>query len=250
VLKTIPLRSNRFGIEPEITAKIAKRGCAVYEVPINYRGRSYAEGKKIGWKDGVQAIYTILKYWLIDDCFEECYGRAILQSLSHARRFNKWMVDVIGPYLGTRILEIGSGLGNISRHLPKKERLIVTDIDATYLELLREAFEDNELVNVAKLDLNCQADFDALGSEVCDTAVCLNVLEHIEHDQDALRRLRQLLVPGGRLVLLVPQYPGLYGSYDRHVEHYRRYTRQLLDETLRPAILPDQPRRTSARSRP
>ena len=152
-----------------------------------------------------------------------------------ARRFNKWMVDVIEPYLGTHILEIGSGLGNISRHLPKKERLIVTDIDPTYLELLREAFEDNELVNVAKLDLNCQADFDALGSEVCDTAVCLNVLEHIEHDQDALRRLRQLLVPGGRLVLLVPQYPGLYGSYDRHVEHYRRYTRQLLGETLRAA---------------
>ena len=55
-------------------------------------------------------------------CFEECYGRAILQSLSHARRFNKWMVDVIEPYLGTHILEIGSGLGNISRHLPEERR--------------------------------------------------------------------------------------------------------------------------------
>lgn len=66
-LKTIPLRSNRFGIEPEITAKVAKRKLRVHEVPINYRARTYAEGKKIKWKDGVAAIYVVLKYWFIDD---------------------------------------------------------------------------------------------------------------------------------------------------------------------------------------
>ena len=66
-LKTIPLRSNRFGIEPEITAKIAKRKLRVHEVPINYHARTYAEGKKIKWKDGIVAIYIILKYWLIND---------------------------------------------------------------------------------------------------------------------------------------------------------------------------------------
>ena len=66
-LKTIPLRSNRFGIEPEITAKIAKRKLRFHEVPISYHARTYAEGKKIKWKDGVVAIYVILKYWLIDD---------------------------------------------------------------------------------------------------------------------------------------------------------------------------------------
>ena len=237
VLKTIPLRSNRFGIEPEITAKVAKRACAVYEVPISYRGRSYAEGKKIGWKDGLQAIYTIAKYWVVDDCFDECYGRAILHSLSGARRFNEWMVRVIERHLGTHILEIGAGLGNISRYLPKKEQLIVTDIDPVYLEILREAFKDNELVQVTRLDLNCQADFDALGQGICDTIVCLNVLEHIQDDRAALQRMRQLLVPGGRLVLLVPQYPSLYGSYDRKVDHFRRYTRQALADVLRDAGL-------------
>ena len=66
-LKTIPLRSNRFGIEPEITAKIAKRKLRVHEVPISYHARTYAEGKKIKWKDGIIAIYIIFKYWLIDD---------------------------------------------------------------------------------------------------------------------------------------------------------------------------------------
>ena len=70
-LKTIPLRSNRFGVEPEITAKIAKRQLRLYEVPISYHARTYAEGKKIKWKDGVVAIYVILKYWLIDDSVKE-----------------------------------------------------------------------------------------------------------------------------------------------------------------------------------
>ena len=67
LLRSIPLRSNRFGIEPELTAKIARRDCVVYEVPISYHGRSYHDGKKIGWRDGFNALFTILKYWIIDD---------------------------------------------------------------------------------------------------------------------------------------------------------------------------------------
>ena len=70
ILKTVPLRSNRFGIEPEITAKIARRKLRLHEVPISYHARTYAEGKKIKWKDGIAAIYVILKYWLIDDSFQ------------------------------------------------------------------------------------------------------------------------------------------------------------------------------------
>jgi glycosyltransferase involved in cell wall biosynthesis len=74
LIKTIPLRSNRFGIEPEITAKIARRKAIVYEVPISYYGRGYEEGKKIGWKDGVSGLYTIIKYRVVDDCGEEANG--------------------------------------------------------------------------------------------------------------------------------------------------------------------------------
>jgi glycosyltransferase involved in cell wall biosynthesis len=62
VIKSIPLRSNRFEIEPEITAKILKRGYKILEVPIRYRGREFHEGKKISWKDGFSAIWTLLKY--------------------------------------------------------------------------------------------------------------------------------------------------------------------------------------------
>jgi glycosyltransferase involved in cell wall biosynthesis len=62
VLNKITLRENRFGFEPEFTAKISKARCRIYEVPISYSGRDYSEGKKIGWKDGVAAIFFILKY--------------------------------------------------------------------------------------------------------------------------------------------------------------------------------------------
>ncbi len=66
VIKEIPLRSNRFGFEPEVTAKVARRGWRIFETPISYFGRSYAEGKKIGWKDGFQAIYCIIRYGIAD----------------------------------------------------------------------------------------------------------------------------------------------------------------------------------------
>jgi len=62
ILKRIPIRSDRFGLEPELTAKVAHLRCRVYEVPISYHGRQYAEGKKIGWKDGVRTIWCILKF--------------------------------------------------------------------------------------------------------------------------------------------------------------------------------------------
>ena len=66
VLDGLTLRSDRFGFEPEFTIKIARRGWRIYEVPISYHGRDYSEGKKIGWKDGISAIYTIIKYRFID----------------------------------------------------------------------------------------------------------------------------------------------------------------------------------------
>jgi len=62
VIKSIHLEEDRFGIEPEIIAKLARRGCRIYEVGISYSGRTYAEGKKVNWKDGVRAIYAIVKY--------------------------------------------------------------------------------------------------------------------------------------------------------------------------------------------
>jgi len=233
VLKTIPIRAHRFGIEPEITAKIAKRGCRVYEVPISYRGRSYAEGKKIGWKDGLAALYFIIKYWLIDDCYSEQYALSILQNLSHARKFNRWMIQVVQPFLGDRIIEVGAGIGSISRHLPKREKLVVTDIDPIHLELLYNIFRDDDRVQVAKLDIRHREDCEAFGALGFDTVLCSNVLEHVDDDVAALDNLKHLLKPGGRLIVLVPQYKRLFGSYDEAAGHIRRYNADELTQKLR-----------------
>jgi len=62
LLQSLPLSAHRFGIEPELTARLAQAGARIYELPISYNGRSYAEGKKIGWKDGVSALWAIVKY--------------------------------------------------------------------------------------------------------------------------------------------------------------------------------------------
>ncbi|MBN1870269.1 MAG: glycosyltransferase family 2 protein, partial [Candidatus Omnitrophica bacterium] len=67
LLKSIPLRCRRFGFEPEITAKLARRKCRIYEVGISYRGRTYEEGKKITWMDGIKAIFLIIKFWIVND---------------------------------------------------------------------------------------------------------------------------------------------------------------------------------------
>ena len=82
LLKSIPIRSDRFGFEPEIVMKSAKRRFRIYEVPISYHGRTYEEGKKIGWKDGVKALGVILKFWLIDDLYTAPYGRGVLNNLT------------------------------------------------------------------------------------------------------------------------------------------------------------------------
>ena len=66
VLKNIQIKSNRFGFEPEVTVKVAKQKCRVYEVPISYHGRTYAEGKKITWKDGFVTLYSLIRFWLKD----------------------------------------------------------------------------------------------------------------------------------------------------------------------------------------
>jgi hypothetical protein len=62
IIQSISIEEDRFGVEPEIVAKIAKRGCRIFEVGISYYGRTYKEGKKIGWRDGFRALYVIIKY--------------------------------------------------------------------------------------------------------------------------------------------------------------------------------------------
>ncbi|HVO34055.1 MAG TPA: glycosyltransferase, partial [Gemmatimonadales bacterium] len=130
LLRSIPLRYNDFRIEPELTIKLAKRGAAIFEAPIRYSGRTYAEGKKIGWRDGLKALGAILRGAVVDDLYlNDPYGAHILHSLSKARRFSRWMSDVIRPWVGRSVLEIGAGIGNLTVHLVPRDRYRATDIN-------------------------------------------------------------------------------------------------------------------------
>ena len=234
LLKSIPIRSDRFGIEPELTAKLAKRGCRIYEVPISYRGRSYQEGKKITWRDGAKALATMVWYRIVDDLYEERYGHAALHSLSRTHRFNRWTADVIRAHVGDRVLEIGGGLGNVTLQLIPRDRYVVTDADDLHLEYLENRFRGYPYVEVRRLDLQEEGDFDPLEGRF-DTVVCVNVLEHVERPGPGLANVLRALEPGGTALLIVPRGRALMGSLDRAVGHHRRYSGKLLRESCEAA---------------
>lgn len=232
ILRSIPLRSRDFRIEPELVFKLAKRGARIFEVPIRYSGRTYEEGKKIRAKDGVLALLAMLRFALVDDLYKpDEHGTNILVSLSNVPKFNRWMGDVIRPLLGTRVLEIGAGIGNLTRGFVPRDRYTVTDISDLHLDYLRGAFLGRPYVDVRRCDLEDARDFDALEGGY-DTVVCLNVLEHVSNEAGALANIRRALAPDGRAILLVPQGPRLFGTLDEVLEHERRYTRATLAEAL------------------
>jgi len=224
ILKSIPLRSNRFGLEPELTAKVAHLRCRIYEVPIAYHGRGYTEGKKIGWKDALTAIWTILRFTVSPDIGREDAGYTTLRRVEVLRRYNRFLWDLMQPFIGHRVLEVGAGTGLLTRFLARQERVLATELDPEYVDLLRRTFADKPNVQVRQLDL-AQLGEDGI-PRAFDTVVCSNVLEHIEDDNKALAAIHDVLEPGGRVVLIVPALQSLYGSIDRAIHHYRRYSRE------------------------
>lgn len=232
-LKGMPLRCNGFSIEPELTSKLAKKRARIYEVPISYHGRGYDEGKKIGFWDAVRSMFVIVRFWLIDDLYgDDRWGQKILHELDKATRFNDWMADVVRPRLGARVLEIGAGIGNLTAKLCRRDAYIASDVDKAYCLHLERRFANRPGVKVLQLDVTRDA-----AVEKVDSVVCLNVLEHLEDDKAAVKRMASFLSPGGSLILLVPNLPQLYGSIDELAGHKRRYTKAGLAALLREAGL-------------
>jgi glycosyltransferase involved in cell wall biosynthesis len=223
LLKSIPIRSDRFGFEPEITMKSAKRKFRIYEVPISYHGRTYEEGKKIGWKDGAKALAVILRFWLIDDLYAVPYGRDVLNNLTGTPQYLSWLARMLRPHLGDSVLEVGAGIGNIAGRLMARRLLYVAaEKDPLHLHALRNRFLRTPNVVVQKVDPESPEDL--AGLENCfDTVLCLNVLEYLDAPQRVLESLRTTLKPDGLLLVLVPNGPGLFGTIDRSLGHKRRY---------------------------
>jgi len=226
LLQSIPIFSNDFRIEPEIAIKLAKREARLFEVPISYSGRTYQEGKKIDWKDGFAALWAILRFTFSDRVYTaDAYGSHILGRLSRAPRFNAWMADVVRPFCGKRVLEIGSGTGNLTRRLVPRDRYVASDVNPLYLHTLQTLTADRPYLTAQHCDVTDPATFPRIDGGF-DTVVCLNVVEHVDDDKGALENIRAVLSESGRAIVLVPQGPWLFGTLDEVLGHKRRYDEQ------------------------
>jgi glycosyltransferase involved in cell wall biosynthesis len=235
LFKSIPLRSNDFRFEVEITLKLAKRRARIFEVPIRYLPRSYEEGKKIRASDGFRALLAMLHFWVVDDIYhDDEYGSAILVHLESARKFNLWMGQTLRPYVGDRVLEIGAGIGNLSNQFIPRELYVVSDINPHYLHYLESYSHGKPYLRVLQVDASQATDFEQM-QEQFDTVLMINVLEHVPNEQIALANVRSVLKSGGRAVILVPSHPSLYGSLDRVLGHRERYTTESLQQGLEKA---------------
>ncbi len=223
ILRRLHLTSRKFTIEPELTCRLAQLGARIYEVPITYAGRTYAEGKKIRAKDGIHALAALLYYRLWDTRVSRDDGLATLDAVSRASDYNRWILEQSRPFLGQRLLEAGAGIGNLSRLLSHRERLVLVDYDPEYVEILKSCFADHESVAVKRGDLNDASLYETLRGEWLDSILCTNVLEHLPNDEDVLRGFFHTLQPGGRCVIIVPAGRLLYGSLDHALGHFRRY---------------------------
>ncbi len=225
LFKSIPIVSNDFRLEPELTIKLAKRQARLFEVPISYAGRTYQEGKKIGWRDGVAALWAILRFALSDNVYRaDAYGSHILGRLGRAPRFNAWMADTIRPYCGQRVLEIGSGVGNLTTRLIPRREYVASDINPLYLQTLSSLTRERPYLSARFCDVADLASFPRTGDGY-DTVICLNVIEHVADDAGALDNIRSVLGREGRALVLVPQGQWNYGTLDEVLGHVRRYSR-------------------------
>jgi glycosyltransferase involved in cell wall biosynthesis/ubiquinone/menaquinone biosynthesis C-methylase UbiE len=240
IIQSIDIEEDRFGFEPEVTAKVAALGCRIYEVGISYHGRTYSEGKKIGWRDGLRAVYCMARYsklWprpsvgpsSIDFDAADRELADVLHDLDQpTSNYAEWIVDLMRPHLGKSVLEIGAGHGSITERLANGDHVVIaSDRSPRCVERLRERFGDRDDIEVIEGDTRVAA----AGRHI-DSVVLVNVLEHIHDDVQALRDLHEAVAAGGSVVVFAPALPSLYGAFDQRVGHFRRYTRSTLATAL------------------
>jgi SAM-dependent methyltransferase len=256
-LDGLTLTAKTFTVEMELTAQFLRKGLVIYEVPISYRARTYSQGKQLHFSDGLRAAGAALRYRYrfrsapktvgplsprapdapgALDAAEGSLGTIHtlgLEDLSEAIRYRRYLFDLIEPYLGDSVLEVGAGLGDFAAQLTGRKRLVVSDSDPFCLWSLRARLGSRPEVEVRALDLLGEVRVDP----PVDSVVAINLLEHLEEDVRALKAMGSTVVAGGNVALLVPGYPSLYGEFDRAVGHLRRYTPEALRQAVKAAGL-------------
>lgn len=151
-------------------------------------------------------------------------GLETLKRMSRVEKYTRWLYLLMKPFLGGRVLEIGAGVGNLTKYLSNSPFLVVSDISDDYLVFLRERFSGQGNIRFQQFDAS--GDLGELSQFKFDTVICANVLEHIEDDRRALKNMYEVLEPGGNLLLIVPAHKIAYGTLDAYLGHFRRYERE------------------------
>jgi SAM-dependent methyltransferase len=163
------------------------------------------------------------------------YDSLALQEVRESRllinRLDAWLCGLIEPYLGQRILDVGCGMGNIMGHFFNREKVVGIDISSTTIDCIKEQFKGYDNILAFKYDVT-SSEFLNLAKYNLDTAISLNVLEHVKNDECAIKHIFEILVPKGKLILVLPAHPSLYGSMDQSIGHCRRYTKSDLEFKL------------------
>lgn len=161
------------------------------------------------------------------------YSETALQKVREDRllidEVDRWLYEEISPYLGSRILEIGCGMGNFARYLVDRDLYIGIETSPDSVEYVNQLYGNRPGMHAYVADATAVAFADFARFEL-DTIFSLNVFEHIDDHMAALRNAHAVLQPGGRMILVVPAHMWLYGSIDRAIGHYRRYDKRMLAE--------------------
>jgi SAM-dependent methyltransferase len=236
VLRQLTIESDRDTVDAEIAAKLLRLGARVREVAVPYDtpGRPAPDPFADAGRDMLSELsfaWTLVKHRLR---LTQSVPEEALHRMEGLAGYNEWVVSWIERDLGRRILEIGSGIGTVGQFFPAVERVVLTDVEPRFVEHLARRFAHRPEVSCHVLDGADEAKARELAALDLDTVVCINCLEHIEHDDLALANMHRMLVPGGKVLLVVPAMKALYGTLDVGVRHYRRYSREeLVDKVER-----------------
>lgn len=152
------------------------------------------------------------------------YAAEDLETIEVARRYGDHVFRLFQPHVGHRVLEVGCGIGTMSRRLAEVSDVIVgIEPNAACIERVRAAMRDEPKFSLRPCHLE-ECDPRDLATYEFDTVYCVNVLEHIEDDVEALRLFRDALVPEGRVLIFVPAVQAAYGPLDAELGHHRRYS--------------------------
>jgi SAM-dependent methyltransferase len=168
---------------------------------------------------------------------KERYAADDLATMQEARRYAAHVFSLFRPYIGSRVLEIGCGIGTMTQALlTVAERVVAIEPNLNCAAVARSMLDHDPRFSLRICHLE-QCDRAELASHRFDTVFCINVLEHIDDDVEALRIFRDTIVPGGHVLIFVPAVPAVYGPLDAELGHHRRYAKRSLSQAFNDAGL-------------